>query len=376
MTALLQQDESELARWVAVPDAVSSLYKQAAPMAAKIRKVVKGLPAMPGYGIVWWHPAAHKAWVTLGDSDDQTVHQKWVNALHNLGITDVRSESEGNPPDYDEWIRIKTAAPLGFVGDAWGTANKAIGGPSPLTNAIVGGLLTGGLGYAGGAALEQLFPKRYLERGRLRKTLGLLGLGAGALPGVYKGDVYARNDDTSLLQGMLTRDTAPVKQALQRASDALAMIPINAAFAKAADYAGGAFDDAGGSMDVQSVPVDAFNRAVWNDVRKGVAASQNPWGSKSSWGSNEQSLHTPSALGAATTGLMSGIGEMQGSSLLSPRDVITGIASAGVGLATANVAGRALSAMAGLTPGAQEQLQNLGLWAGMLRTVIPPVFGY
>jgi hypothetical protein len=72
---------------------------------------------------------------------------------------------------------------------------------------------------------------------------------------------------------------------------------------------------------------------------------------------------------------MSGIAARSRSSIISPSTVINSLASAGVGLATANIAGRTIGALAGLTPGAQEKIQDAGLWAGMLHTVIPPLFG-
>jgi hypothetical protein len=63
------------------------------------------------------------------------------------------------------------------------------------------------------------------------------------------------------------------------------------------------------------------------------------------------------------------------SPIIRPIDVIHGIASAGVGLATATLAGKALSAMAGLTPAGQAKLQDLGLWGGMMHAVVPSLFG-
>jgi hypothetical protein len=60
-------------------------------------------------------------------------------------------------------------------------------------------------------------------------------------------------------------------------------------------------------------------------------------------------------------------------------DPATGLGGAGGyvgdGLTTTNLAGRTLGALAGLTPAAQEKVQDLGLWGGMLNTVIPPIFG-
>jgi hypothetical protein len=110
-----------------------------------------------------------------------------------------------------------------------------------------------------------------------------------------------------------------------------------------------------------SVPVPQFNSMVWNDVNKG---RYSPYGG-----------HTSPSIGAATTGFMSGLATQNRSPIISPATVINGIASAGVGLATANIAGRALSALAGLTPEAQNKLQDMGLYGGMLHAIVPSMFG-
>jgi hypothetical protein len=85
--------------------------------------------------------------------------------------------------------------------------------------------------------------------------------------------------------------------------------------------------------------------------------------------------HTPPQFAAATTGLMSGISANTRSPIIRPIDVVTGIASAGVGLATAHVVGKTLSALAGLTPAGQNKLQDMGLWGGMMHAIVPPMFG-
>jgi hypothetical protein len=39
------------------------------------------------------------------------------------------------------------------------------------------------------------------------------------------------------------------------------------------------------------------------------------------------------------------------------------------------VAGKALSALAGLTPEGQNKLQDMGLWGGMMHAIVPSIFG-
>lgn len=389
MNALVAMSAAiELAAWEAVPGRVRELYKQADAVAKAIRSAIKGLDAMPGYGNVFWHPDKKMAWVVLGDSDEQPIYEQWFNKLKAIpGIDEVKGEAETGPPDRENWVFIKRSASLGFLGQPWTAANKMLGGPSPLSASIVGGLVTGGLGYGAGYLMENLFPDRHLERGRLRKTLGLAGLGVGASYGLWKGTANARNaaaagQPLGAVGAMTTPDEqVPLKEVtagLRELAVSLAEIKLRPEFYKAA-YGGVAEMSAAqsGGMLTDTIPVDAFNRAVWNDVRKGVTAARNPFGTRDPFGTNDQPMHTPPQLGAATTGLMSGISAMHGDAqMLSPYDLVRGMASAGVGLATANIAGRALGALAGLSPQAQETLQNTGAFAGMLSTIVPAIFGH
>jgi hypothetical protein len=48
----------------------------------------------------------------------------------------------------------------------------------------------------------------------------------------------------------------------------------------------------------------------------------------------------------------------------------------GSGLASGMLVGKALGALAGLTPGAQQTLKRTGMWAGALMNIVPRAFGY
>jgi hypothetical protein len=68
-------------------------------------------------------------------------------------------------PDWSTEILVKKAGIAG-IAPAFDFAQKALGGPNPLTTAIVSGLAAGGLGYGAGTIAENLFPERYIERGK------------------------------------------------------------------------------------------------------------------------------------------------------------------------------------------------------------------
>lgn len=403
----------ELYAWQQVPARVGQLIKQAKPISATLRKVIKNLPVQSGYGYVFYHPENHELWAVLGDRDTQSTHNRWYNALKAIkGITRVRIESEGNPPNKDEWVMIKRANPLGLVGGSQQLMGTLTGGPSPMTNALTGALLTGGLGYGTGWLLERLFPERFVRRGALSKTLGLAGAGLGTLPAAWQYSANLRNDrDGGAFKSIFkpnqdvdydpqlgdemdaywrnnNNDVRPLNGRVVQADHLVAMqewlgdLPeISPLLERAiAGFSKEAFfpqqEPGGGGYGLRPVPMDAFNRAIWNDVRAGMTANKNPFGTKNWQGDDTQQLHTPPPVAAATTAINTGIQDMYGGkSILSPSHFIRGLATAGVDLATAHIVGGTLGALGGLQPEAQKKLQDFGLWGGLLRGTVGSMMG-
>jgi len=132
-----------------------------------------------------------------------------------------------------------------------------------------------------------------------------------------------------------------------------------------------AYSGYGGSAGVslKQVPVDSFNRAIWNDVHNGRQSSTaNPYGMGTP--------NTPPYIAAAASGLVTGVQQMYGGApILRPTHFISGLANAGLDLATARIAGGVLGALGGLTPAGQTKLQDLGIWGGFMRGVAGSVLG-
>lgn len=416
-SALSQAAEfGELEAWKQVPNLVAERYKEAANIKHTLAKVIKHLPvADPGYGHVYWNPENKTVWAVLSDGDTDQVHQKWHNALKAIsGVNNVRTESEYGPYNDPDWIRIKRASALSWLGKPYEWAGKLTGGPSPMSNALVSGLLGAGLGYGGGMLAEHLLPERFVRRGRLRKTLATLGgLGGAALhipqgmanAGINREATGKSHWLRSFMRGDNAQQMAPHELDFQRhyynqpqptyyqnqfqntpqlqtAKIALQKFPVssrlkkaNEEFIKQAFQPSGLFGSPG--VPLRPVPVDSFNQVIWNDVHNGRNSSQsNPYGTRSPYSDNTDVPHTPPAHAAAATGLVSGVQQMYGGSpLLSPKHFIRGLAAAGVDAATAHVAGGVLGALGGLTPAAQKQLQDIGVWSGMIRGVTGSVLG-
>jgi hypothetical protein len=104
--------------------------------------------------------------------------------------------------------------------------------------------------------------------------------------------------------------------------------------------------------DLQTIPVDAFNRVILEDP-----------------------FLTPQ-LRAATVGLVSSADAAKGGpGIINPFDLTRIAVGMGAGLSQAYLGGRVLGALAGLTPEAQAKFQQVGLFAGAIKSVVPGMFG-
>lgn len=348
-------DANDLQPWRDVPDRVARLLPVAAGLKLAHALAAADDPVLLDRATVTWHPGTNA--VTVGTPREFPAYRrKFAECFPSCTLIFAPE-----PPTADTVV-IKQAW-LPYVASAVDNTQQILGGPTPLTNALVTGLLAGGVGYGAGALAENLFPERYLERGKLRRTLAttgaLGGLGVGALNAYANARMqttpaeFAANPLGHTMRGFLMRNDAPPAQHFERPR--INQVDAPSAFhERTAGYVG--------QLDRPLIPVQQFNTMAWRDTQLGLHRGFD--------------VHTPPAYTAAATGFMTGLSAGKQSPLISPADVVNGIASAGVGLATANMAGRALSALAGLTPAGQEKLQDMGLWGGMMHAIVPPMLGF
>jgi hypothetical protein len=336
----------DLVSWQTVPERVKTLLPAAHALQLKHDKAAAdtGLLAIAS---LRWLPEQQQIAVHTPAPISDRLKTAYVNEL-SPGCAVVFT----NTAPVEAGILVKLASFAHNIGDAWRLSNKALGGPTPLSNAIVSGLLLGGLGYGAGTIAEQLFPDTYVERGRFRQPLAIAGLLGGlGIGGMNAGETYRQlnkiNPNHGYWQSWITSNNTPIPPAEQQKQSNFGFTPMRS--------------DTG--LRAPTIKVDAFNRAVWADASTGYNQTGFVDG------------YTSPSIAAATTGIVSGIASQARSPIISPATVINGLASAGVGLATANIAGRTLGALAGLTPAAQAKIQDTGMWAGMLHAVIPPLFG-
>lgn len=326
-----------------MPLRVSAILPAALALRTSHNKVASAIGLLP-IATISWQPETQR--IVVHTQQEQSAYMKKAYA-EKLGAACEIVFSTA-PPTAGVLVKVAKAAYPG-IGRGWDDANTALGGPTPLSNSIVSGLLLGGAGYGVGALAEQVIPERMLEQGKLRRMLGTVGLLGGAGIGALEAGTTAHKLDQGFWRSWLTDNRTP--------------IPQNMAGKKANAF----FPDINRQnmtgLGAPVIKVDAFNRAVWADARTGYDQT------------GMVDRHTSPQIAAATTGIMSGIASQARSPIISPATVINGLASAGVGMVTANIAGRTLGALAGLSQPAQEKIQDIGLWGGMLHTVIPPLFG-
>ena len=257
---------------------------------------------------------------------------------------------------------------------AFGQYGQFLGGPSSLTTTLLGAGLGGLGGWSAGriadkvvpGTLRKLLPKQYgdqIEDTSWTPLLTGLGAGVGAMPGLGQASMAVMNGANPLSAypwnnkyGSIVHPDSPVND--------FNWEELDAQFEKNAEAAGGLF--------VPSIPVDAFNRAVWSN------ANPNQFGTRDAFGDNERTMHTPPPVASAITGLVSTAGLMTGKPTVSPWDVAqvaANVAQGGLtGLAVGIVAGKTLSALAGAPPAMQQYLQQTGTWAGALTGLVQQVF--
>lgn len=340
--------------WQAIPERVTTLL----PLGLRLKAAHEHAALAAGLlatTVATWEPDVSLVTLYAPPHTTKQANDTYTAAMRDAGYNPAIVTYGPTKPDPAEEIIVKVGSLVPGLSTVWNTGNAMLGGPTPLSNGLMTGLLAGGLGYGAGTLAEQVFPERYLERGKLRRTLGLMGALSGVGLAGLNAYANAKALRTSLLSGLLTNNKTPVTYPYeeQLVKKSFGMFPTPSGGET------GAFSRE--PMFAPTVSVPQFNNAAWQDVNMGMYRGfQN---------------HTPPQFAAAATGLMSGISTNMRSPIIRPVDVINGIASAGVGLATATVAGKALSALAGLTPAGQNKLQEMGLWGGMMHAIVPSLFG-
>ncbi len=211
-----------------------------------------------------------------------------------------------------------------------GSLNAMWGGPRPLANLLIGSGVGAGGGYLAGHLASKILPKKYFDREAVRRRAMLLGAAVGSVVPAYQ--MYDAHKATGDLGSVLEPYPPPPDR-----------------WKVAGAWTKDAID-----MFAPVIPVDPFNRAV-------MADQNTPWNMR-----------------AATAGLVEAADSVRGTGdrYISPWNVAQIAVGAGAGLLSGVIAGKSLGLLAGLTPYAQERIQDLGLWSGVVQAVVPRALGF
>lgn len=276
-----------------------------------------------------------------------------VDAIYPIdGAAPTLSASDLSSGD---WIKVAYSAPI-HTAAGWMNFVPAEypGGipnhPGIVSSMLTTGLVGAGLGYGAGALAENLLPNTW-QRGRLRKTMGLVGGLAGMAPG---GILGAAN----LGQGKPFGDTGVLGFGGKPAGDQYYAVVQRwtdswTARIKASGDTFGSYAQRQ-EKHPYDIDVDALGRTLWETgadpstmgMTMGVlsAASQMPGGEGA-----EPGFVTPAQVGRLALGM-------------------------GAGYLSGALVGSALGLLTGLPASAQDKLKEVGAYTGLVKTLIPQLF--
>lgn len=231
--------------------------------------------------------------------------------------------------------------------------------PSPLAALLTGALVGAGTGYGAGSLAERALPADY-RRGKLSRSLALLGAAAGAAPGAaWLYSAHARGlspTDGGDLATPPEPPASPQDVLYKRAAAHLELVEPHPdyawASAKAAAHMTGRMPGPPAATPLD-VNIDALGRTLWDagadprlyGVTMGAvrAAGAMPGGDRPGW-------VTPAQLGRFAL-------------------------AAGAGYAEGAAAGAVLGALTGLPPATQNALARGGALLNLVRTAVPVLLG-
>lgn len=358
--------------WRSLPLLAIELFEKSAKTAVAARRAMLSLP-MAGFVSLHHNSQRDSLWLCQSGMAKSAL-SAWTEALAPLGSEWLVAPAPPVDP-WDSplpWVKLAYRAPVArFLREKAGASRtlnwlgRNLGymeggalpvGPSPLVAGLTSGMLGAGLGYGSGWLAEQVLPEDW-KRKRLRRTLAALGGAAGlALPAVWAATNL--HNGKSWNDGSAGRNVVPGGVSLRGMPEELSLIrsrPGWDQYGKLPDL-GKASSATGYDGEWPPIDVPRFNQTVWDDPN--VASRLQP---------SEQ---------AAVTGLTSGASRLRGGSRwITPMDVARLSAGMGAGYLSGALAGKVLGTLTGMPQSTQNRLKQTGLWAGVVSSVVPLIFG-
>lgn len=349
--------------WQLVPVIVPRWTKQGADLGKQVREATKDLPPlMPGYGQILWNPNTKQLWLVSGDSDEWETVKQWKDALEKVpGVEDVRCEAEYSPIGKEKhhgegWVKLAyspTLRRMGEIGNYFPNEfNQQFGGPTPLAAALTSGALGAAAGYGVGWLGEQLLPAHWRTR-KLRRTLATLGGIAGVAPAALWAHINHITDRPLNSGELLNHPVVPnepsptVEKFSEYFHEQFGHHELGQDYKAAMTSFTGAMNP--------TLNVDAFNRVIWEDP---LVANR-----------------LPAPVQSAASGLVTAASQAAGSPFITPSDIGRVTLGMGSGYVSGALVGKALGLLMGMPQQTQNQLKNVGMWAGIVKSVVPIAFG-
>jgi hypothetical protein len=255
-------------------------------------------------------------------ADDDVPVGDWIPVLYGF-LAQKRA--------FDERLLARVPGQLAMAFPNPITRNIPAGG-SPLVSMLAGGLVGAGLGYGAGTLGEKLLPERW-ERGRLRKTLAVLGAAGLAAPGALGTAIHLQQGKSVLAPSPWFVE--PVKVAAEK----IAILP-------------------GTGAEPPPLSVQEFLSTIWTDPR--VAGP------------------LTTAQQTAAAGLVTGAAYDDGrrTAFVTPGDIARMAAGMGSGYLSGMLVGKALGALVGMPDDTQDKLKRTGMYAGVVANLLPIAFGF
>lgn len=380
--------------WAKVPARMFELFAKTASAADEIDAVIKDLPR-EGFLDLWRDADNGNLILNVGDWISRDDEDQWIAALDPLCPKLTVEDEAGNlARSHGSYVKIafrhhhtdlarekaaasETIRRLGQIGGVLpGEVSKYIpGAPSPLAGMLAGGMIGAGLGYGAGWLGEEVMPDTW-EKGRLKRTLALLGAAGGALPGLAYGGV-------NLASGKNFNDNALTNQPLDTVEAYKSGPGYNPDMPYIPSYK--RIKDAGDTLDVElservkqaisdtgydtplyaplPTPVDAFKDILINDPN--VSGYLSPEARMAAIGATE----------AAYADRVRRYGPTHGPRMIWPRDMARIAGGMGSGYLSGAIVGKVLGTLMGMPSGTQERLRQTGMFAGAIANVLPLMFG-
>ena len=247
----------------------------------------------------------------------------------------IRREHDSRPdPTWCALVLTRKSASLAETVQGLAGWNDRFYPPSPLASLLASGILGAGLGYAGATLASGLLPGRW-DKKKFRRTGLLLGGMAGAAPG-------ALETFKSLLIGQPVTDGSHMQH---KNSNPKTGALEDGYLPRTPKYSPGPVIDS-----------EAMLHTIWRSPM--VSGQLTP---------KERSL---------MTGVLSSTRQIADSPYLTPADMARLTAGMGVGYASGLVAGKVLGVLTGMPPDTQKTLADTGMYAGVVKSVLPMVFGW